>query len=790
MHAVLKGLLHVALVAALVAPLGLPAAGAAVGDSADDQRAPLTLVLNGVEKGIVMAVLRSDDALVTEQELVAAGVPLPGARYVSLSGTRYVSIVSLAPKVTYIIDLANVSLKLQADPALLPRTTTRLNDTVAPRPLATAVPSGFVNYTVSDDALNPTAGASGFVQAGIGDAGGLLLASGSYANGVGRRGLIAFQRESQSNMSRTTFGDEVAATSMLGGSALLAGFGVSRHFEFQPAYAYFPTPGISGTALTPVTADIYVNGSFLRSVQLPPGQFDLTNLPLPTGANLTQVVLHDPSGATTTLSGLSYQSQQLLAKGVTDYNYHVGFLRANPFGDNDTYGPLAALGSYRLGLTDHVTVGARFETTQQMLSGGPQIEIGLPMGQVSFESGWSHSGGAGGNAFGAAYDVQIGRFTLNASASEMSAQYATTSLASNAPRTRSSIEQSLSVPLTKVTSFALSHTTSTFTGAAAADQLSASISTRLRRGVSLNFNAERDRGSSVFGPAAGAPTRSWTIGTSASFNLSPATSLIAQTQAGTGSSSSSLTVSKSAPNGPGFGFVVRGNASGDSGPAQPSVSANLSYQTQYADLSGLLDSAEGSASATFTLSGSLVGFKQGLFFARPVTNAYTLAQVPGFRDFPIFLGDSYQGRTDGRGDLVVPVLQGYTENYVRIGDMTGAIDVMEDQASLDVRPKADQGVVAAFGVRVVRAYAGTVVVRRLGADVIPAFARVVLTAGDRHFTTDLGSEGQFYLENVPPGSYAATLTGGASLGCAFTLTLPAANQAVTELGAFACEATR
>src|SRR6202030_38606 len=101
--------------------------------------------------------------------------------------------------------------------------------------------------------------------------------------------------------------------------------------------------------------------------------------------------------------------------------------------------------------------------------------------------------------------------------------------------------------------------------------------------------------------------------------------------------------------------------------------------------------------------------------------AYTLAEVPGFRDFPIFLGDNYQGRTDGRGELVVPVLQGYIENYVRVGDMTGAIDVMEDQASLDVRPKADQGVVAAFGVRVVRAYVGTVIVRSLGADVVPAF---------------------------------------------------------------------
>jgi outer membrane usher protein len=789
MHAALKGLLQAALVAALLAAPELQAAAATTSESGEEQRAPLTLVLNGVEKGIVMVVLRTADALVAEHDLIDAGIPLPGARYVTVSGTRYVSIASLAPKVVYSIDLANLALKIQADPKLLPRTTTRLSAEDVPRALATAVPSGFVSYTLSDDALNASAGAAGFVQAGIGDAGGLLLASGSYANGAGRRGLIAFQRESQEDMRRTTLGDEVAVTSMLGGSAVVAGLGVTRHFEFQPTYAYFPTPGISGTALTPVTADIYVNGGFLRSVQLPPGQFNLTNLPLPTGANLTQVVLHDPSGATTTLSGIFYQSQQLLAKGVTDYNYHVGFVRPNPFGENDAYGPLAALGSYRLGLTDRVTVGARLEKTQQLISGGPQLEVGLPVGQVSLESGWSGASAANGSAFGAAYDLQIGRLSLNASASTMSARYATTSLAPDAPRTRSSIEENLSVPLTKAASLALSHTTSTFTDAPAADQLTASISTRFRKSVSLNFNAERDRGSSVFGPAAGAPGKSWTIGMSASFNLSPSTSLIAQTQSGTSSSSSSLTVSKSAPNGPGFGFVVRGNDAGDLGSSQPSASANLNYQTQYADLAALLNSAAGNASATFTLSGSLVGFAQGLFFSRPIADSYTLAEVPGFRGLPIFLGDGYQGRTDGRGDLVVPVLQGYAENHVRIGEMPGALDVMEDQPSLDVRPKANQGVVAPFGIRVVRAYVGSIVVHRRGTDVVPAFARVVLTAGERRFTTDLGSTGQFYLESVPPGSYAATLIGGASLGCEFTMTLPAANRAVTELGAFTCEAT-
>src|ERR1700732_3211407 len=113
MHAVRKRLLLATLAIVLFAAQGLQAAAADTSDSAEEQRAPLTLILNGVEKGIVMVVLRADDALVAERDLVDASVPLPGAHYVTFSGTRWVSVASLAPKVAYSIDLANLELRLQ-----------------------------------------------------------------------------------------------------------------------------------------------------------------------------------------------------------------------------------------------------------------------------------------------------------------------------------------------------------------------------------------------------------------------------------------------------------------------------------------------------------------------------------------------------------------------------------------------------------------------------------------------------------------------------------------------------
>ncbi len=749
-----------------------------------EQRAPLTLVLNGVEHDVVIAVLRIDDALVAERELRAAGVPLSGATFVDVGTVRYVSIASLRRNVTYTLDIPNLALRLTADPRLLPRTVAGFGPDRNARKLATADPSGFLNYSVTTTASGAYRHLNGFLQAGVGDGKRLLLSSGSFSGGTWRRGLMSLQIESQEHLSRATVGDEVASTGALGGNAVIGGLGVRRHFEFQPEYVFFPTPGVSGTVLTPTKADIYVNGAYLRSVQLPPGQFNLTDLPLPAGVNVTQVILHDASGNARTVTAQVYQVRQLLRKGLTDYDYHVGFLRSNPFGDHDTYGPLAGLAAYRLGLTDSVTVGARYEQSKGVVSGGPLVDVGLPIGHLSLEASLSRSSGFGGHAYAAAYDIQGKRFAVGVSATATSAHYATVSLDFKMPRTRSVTQQSISFPLTNTVSLGVSHTTSTFTGQPTADRLSATVNTRLSRRVGLTFNADHDRGGSVLGFGGVVAGNRLSAGVIAAVALGRSTNAFVRATDAGGIGTADVTVSKSAPNGPGFGYIVRGSATG-----QGSASANLTYQTQYADLALLTDSGPGSSSSSLTLAGSVVAFARGIFLTRPISNSYALAEVPGFNHLPVYLGAQYQGSTDRRGAMIVPVLSAYGDNQIGIDELKDRFDIVQDQPNRSVRPKMYSGVVTAFDVHVLRAYSGTIVVHRNGRDLVPAFARLSLTREGRSISSDLGSDGQFYLEDILPGEYAATIT-GIDVACEFSVRIPAANGAVTKLGVFACEATR
>jgi outer membrane usher protein len=495
-------------------------------------------------------------------------------------------------------------------------------------------------------------------------------------------------------------------------------------------------------------------------------------------------VLRDAEGNTQTLSGLYYQARQLLRKGLTDYDYHVGFLRPNPFGSDDAYGPFAALGEYRLGLSDAVTVGARLERTAGMLGGGPQFDIALPIGHVSLEAAASSAFGAGGHAFGAAYDYSSRRFGISVSAQTQSASYSTASLQPNAPRQRSSVRESFGLPISRAASLNISNSTTTYNGQPASAQLLASVTLKPRRlGAFINLSAERDTGGSIFGLGGSTAAAHWTFGAQMTFQASRSSNLTIGTSNAAGTSSTTLALSKSAPDGPGFGYQVQGAAGADR-----SAAAQVSYKTQYGDIQASSNSGVGPASTSLTLTGGLVGFRQGVFFTAPVSGAYALVDVPGFAHIPVFSNNQYAGRTDGRDEMVVPNLSPFYDNEVGIDKLDDRLDLTEEKSVEAVRPKNLSGVVTKFTITHFHAYAGTIVVQRVGRSIIPVLGRVVLSHAGNDVPSDLGREGQFYLENLDPGNYAATVTTSDGLTCAFHIDLPNDASPVSSLGTLTCDA--
>jgi len=777
-----------------------PLASREAADSGGDQRAPLALVVDGVTKAEdVIVILRGGDALVLETDLRAADVPLTGAVFVEAGGARYVSLASLAPQTTFKIDSAALEVDLQVDPKLLGHAAIPIGAGNT-RTLAKADPSGFLSYSITSDSTDVSRDVDGFVQTGVGSArAGLFTASGSYSDGSAHRGLIAYTRENEATLSSITIGDEFAQTGELGGNIVVGGIGATRHFEFQPNYTYFPTPGLRGEALSPTTADLYVNGTFVRAVQLAPGTFDLSGIPVGPGGGVTQVVLHDAYGNTETVNGTYYQTRQLLRQGVTDYDYHLGFLRPDPFDKIDQYGPLAALGEYRIGLSDHLTVGGRFEHSAGTTSGGPQVDVALPFGHVSFDAAASDAFGAAGRAFAVGYDYFSRRFSVSFSAETLSANYATASLEADQPRQRSSLHESFGMPILKNATVQISNTTTTYTNEAPTAQLLADVIVRPRRfDAYVTLSAERDTGGSILGlgvpitvPLGGglggaySPTSNaqWTFGAQITFTTGKTSDATLGVSDAGGAVATTVTVSKPAPVGPGFGYQIQGTDGTDR-----SAAAQVLYQTQYGNIETLSNSGLGPSSTTMTVSGALVGFRQGVFFTQPVDGGYALVDVPGFPHLPVFLNSEFAGRTDGHGETIVSNLSPYYDNQVGIDDLRNRLDLTEDVSVQDVRPKNSSGVFTEFTIRHFHAYSGHIVIHRGGKSIVPALGQAVFTIAKHDYTSDLGRQGQFYVEDLEAGNYAVTITTEDGGTCAFNIVFAADANPVTDLGTQICEA--
>jgi outer membrane usher protein FimD/PapC len=118
------------------------------------------------------------------------------------------------------------------------------------------------------------------------------------------------------------------------------------------------------------------------------------------------------------------------------------------------------------------------------------------------------------------------------------------------------------------------------------------------------------------------------------------------------------------------------------------------------------------------------------------------------------------------------------------------LDLIEDQSSIDVRPKDQSGAAVRFSLRESHAYTGHIIIVRSGKSIVPTLGTLALSGNGKQGSTDLGSDGQFYTEDFGAGTYAATVTdaGGA---CTFQIDLPPGKPMlpVTSIGTVKCVVT-
>jgi outer membrane usher protein len=143
------------------------------------------------------------------------------------------------------------------------------------------------------------------------------------------------------------------------------------------------------------------------------------------------------------------------------------------------------------------------------------------------------------------------------------------------------------------------------------------------------------------------------------------------------------------------------------------------------------------------------------------------------------------GTTNRNGDLLIPNLLHYYGNRVGIDDKDIPLDHDIGATERTIAPPYRGGVVVAFPVRRVQSVAGSIAIDEGGVAVSPAYGQIVVTAGERRVISPLDEVGNFYLEDLAPGSYAAEVQYAKGV-CNFALVVPAGSTALVDVGAVRC----
>ena len=714
----------------------LAPAGASPSAENKDQRALLSLFVNNALHGETSVVLRGKDVMVRIDDLKNAGLRGFAGTRVTIKGQSMVSLASLAPAITFEFDDRDLSLRLTATTALL--APTELNfGTARPADLEFRHDtSGFLNYSMT---LSNLTSWGGFFEGGFSYKGGLLYSGLSATATSVTRGLSNYTYDDQTDLRRYVVGDSFVSTGILGGTALLGGVSIAKNFSIDPYFIRFPTQDVAGVLTTPSTIGVYRNGLLIKQENLPPGAFNLNNIPSIIGQGNTQVVIRDALGNVREINTPYYVGAQLLRKGLSEYDYGVGFQR-NDLTTSFEYGAPSASASHRYGLTDWLTVGGRLEATRDLLSGGPSVSLGTIAGQFDCALALSRDGSADGAAASVGYQYLSQRFGGSASMQWMSPQYANLGLKSSLDRAIMQGQASLTKYLGHASTVGVQYSYQRYELKGTQHAISFTETSRLSRRLNLMVTVTRALPENMT-PA----TNDVFVGLTWFFGHDTVGSISGDDSTG---KSATVALQKSLPLGNGYGFLLQAREN-----YQEQENAFFQYQNDYGRYEADYTHTPGQDSTQLSVAGGLVAIGGRVIPTRPVQDGYALVRVPGLENIPAEWSNQVIGATNKNGDVLIPNLLPYYGNQVSIVDTSVPIDYALDTDRRVIAVPYRGGALVTFPVHRIQQITGTLRIQMAGKTVIPALGEISVDS-DGHAVSARQSvkKGNFISTACRPGN--------------------------------------
>lgn len=646
---------------------------------------------------------------------------------------------------TYSVNRQSLSLEINAPASAFIGSTLKLQQELGsslPRP----PPGLLLNYDVS----LATAGQGGPMVSGallevvaFGRLGNFVNA-GLVRDDSGKRSverLDTFWRyDMPERLETMVVGDTVGVGGGWSRPARYGGVRWGRDFGQRPGYVTFPQLTLNGEAALPSTVDILVNNARRGSQQVPPGPFELTNVPLITGAGEVNLVVRDLLGRETLVRQSYYAAQQLLAYGLTDFSFEAGRLRTG-YGQGSQYGSPFGAATWRQGLSGKLTGEARLEVQADRRATGMELTglIGTwGVGRVALAA-------SQGSTQGVAEKGQLLQMGVERSTptSGGALQYQRTSqgfapfgeatgplVASQRARERwlaaagGALWGDMSGGFNYVSQTRWDGDNLTTAGIS----LNMPLWQRASLSVSLNKRLDGDR--------------SWLAGINVNMTLDGGTQIAARTDTASGTrSTGSISASRNPAAGLGLGWRTEVSSI-----ESQRARAGLQYNTNFAELAlDVASDAQGKVATRAGARGSLGMMADLPFASRSIgQGSFAVVEVPGIAGVPIKRSHQVVAETDRRGLAFLPGLLPWQKNQLEIDPTDLPLDVEIGDVVQYVTPYAGSGAFVKFAVR--RTRQALLVLHQPDGQPVPVGTKVQLLPAERTFWA--GRRGEVWLTDL------------------------------------------
>ena len=731
---------------------------------------------------------------------------------IDYQGEAFVPVKSLAG-VSQVLNLARLTLMLSVRPEAFLATARDAATVSLPRATRSA-PGGFLNYdlfvTHDRDATQKTAQLELGIFNRFGVGTGTVLIQQPSPNAQVTRLDTTWTVDYPEARQSLRIGDAVNRSGSWGRSVRFGGVQFGSNFATQPGFVTLPMQSVTGQAVLPSTVDVFVNNALVSRQNVPPGPFSISNLPVVTGAGEVRLVVRDVLGREQLVTQPFYASQALLRKGLVDFSSELGVIRNNFGISSFDYGSWLGSTTIRRGMTDQFTGEVRAEIMRNQVALGGGGDYLLPgVGTISTYAAGSHSERnsgpssqidsnvptRSGGLLLVGFEYQAARWSLSARTQWM--QRGFTQVGDQS----SNQVQQVQGQVGEQPGEQASSTGQPFAWTLPAARISSvSLGVATGGGASVGFGFVDQRNRDQPDLRIATLSVGMSLGKWASFSLSALRNLVGEKTttlfamvsvpldmatsaglsteavrgAGRNRQSTAATLQRNLPSGEGYGYraLVRDDASGE---------ASLTLQNNVGTYTAGVARSGGAIATRLDVSGGVAFLGGDAFPSRRIDQSFAVVRIPDYPNVRIYADNQPAGRTDARGNALIPRLRAYDNNLISVEQRDLPMDASIGTLKLKVTPYLRSGMEVTFPIKHSRS--ATLTIRLDDGSPLPIGATVRVTGnGEQHV---VGYDGEVYVVGLGPHNRLRANWRGQD--CDIEVPFLPSKDPLPHLGSFVCQ---